>query len=63
MRYFWTFFWTFLLIQMLFYVISAMQGGTYDFIQGSIIAVVFSLLIFILGDALIPKEPAAHKHD
>jgi hypothetical protein len=39
-----------------------MQGGTYSFAQGSIIAVVFSILIFVLGDAVVPKEPA-HKHE
>jgi hypothetical protein len=62
MRYFWTFFWTFLLIQMVLYVVSSMQGGTYSFAQGSIIAVTFSVLIFVLGDALVPKEPV-HKHE
>ncbi|WP_246938625.1 YjzD family protein [Bacillus pinisoli] len=62
MRYFWTLFWTFLLIQMVLYVVSSMQGGTYDFVQGSIIAVVFSILIFILGDALVPKENAQKHH-
>ncbi|MFD1735292.1 YjzD family protein [Bacillus salitolerans] len=62
MRYFWTFFWTFLLIQMTLYVTSSMQGGTYDFAQGAIIAVIFSILIFLLGDALVPKTPAQKQH-
>jgi hypothetical protein len=62
MRYFWTLFWAFLLIQMMLYVVSAMQGATYDFAQGTIIAVVFSILIFILGDAVVPKTPAQKQH-
>lgn len=56
MRYFWTFFWTFLLIQMVLYVVSSMQSATYSFKTGTIVAVVFSILIFVLGDALVPKE-------
>ncbi|MBM6618301.1 YjzD family protein [Bacillus suaedaesalsae] len=61
MRYFWTFFWTFLLIQMTLYVVSSMQSATYSFQTGTIVAVVFSILIFVLGDALVPKEQA-EKH-
>ncbi|MDF0728599.1 YjzD family protein [Cytobacillus sp. S13-E01] len=56
MRYFWTFFWTFLLIQMSAYVISSMQGVTYDFATASIIAVGAFVFISILGE-LIPNEP------
>ncbi|MBM7659776.1 hypothetical protein JOC85_000543 [Bacillus mesophilus] len=62
MRYVWTFFWSFLLIQMVLYVVNSMQGGTYDFAQGTVIAVVFSILIFILGDALVPKENTQKHH-
>jgi len=60
MRYFWTFFWTFLLIQMAAYVLSSMQGGTYEFGTASIIAVIASILIFIIAE-LIPNEPV-EKH-
>ncbi|WP_456275885.1 YjzD family protein [Bacillus sp. AK128] len=62
MRYLWTFFWSFLLIQMVLYVVNSMQGGTYDFVQGSIIAVVFSILIFVLGDALVPNDKTQNHH-
>lgn len=56
MRYFWTAFWAFLISQMLVYVVSNMQGATFDFMTGTIIAAVFSVAIFILGDAGIPDD-------
>ncbi|MEH7302285.1 YjzD family protein [Neobacillus drentensis] len=60
MQYFWTFFWSFLLVQMLTYVISSMSGVSYDFVSGSIAAVVVTILIFIVS-AVIPNEPV-EKH-
>lgn len=57
MRIFWTVFWTFLLSQMLVYVVSSMSGGTYDFMQGIILTVVFSLIIILVGESGIPNEP------
>lgn len=58
MRVFWAFFWSFLLVQMMSYVISAMTPGvTYDFGQASIFSVVITILVIALG-ALIPNEPA-----
>jgi hypothetical protein len=59
MRYFWTFFWTFLLVQMASYVISSMQGGTYEFGTSTIVSVIAVVLIFIIGE-LIPNEPVEH---
>ncbi|MDR7076627.1 putative PurR-regulated permease PerM [Neobacillus niacini] len=61
MRYFWTFFWAFLLVQMLSYVVSSMtEGGVYDFTSGAIISVGVSILI-IIATAVLPNEPA-QKH-
>jgi hypothetical protein len=59
-RFFWTLFWTFLLVQMSAYVISSMQGATYEFGTASIVAVVSFVLITALGE-LIPNEPV-EKH-
>jgi len=42
------------------YVLSSMQGGTYEFGTASIIAIVASILIFIIAE-LIPNEPV-EKH-
>ncbi|WP_413302070.1 YjzD family protein [Bacillus sp. 1P10SD] len=60
MQYFWTFFWSFLLVQMLTYVISSMSGVSFDFATGSIAAVVVTILIFVVS-AVIPNEPV-EKH-
>ncbi|MBM7653703.1 YjzD family protein [Neobacillus cucumis] len=61
MRIFWTFFWSFLLVQMLTYVVSSMtEGAVYNFAQGSIAAVVVTVLILIVT-TIIPNEPV-QKH-
>ena len=61
MRYFWTFFWAFLLVQMLSYVVSSMTvGGVFEFKTGAIISVVVSILI-IIAAAVLPKQPV-EKH-
>ncbi|WHY78966.1 YjzD family protein [Neobacillus sp. WH10] len=57
MRYFWTFFWSFLLVQMLTYVVSSMTpGAKFEFIPGAIVSVGVTILIFI-ASAIIPNEP------
>ncbi|MCP3742175.1 YjzD family protein [Rossellomorea sp. BNER] len=56
MRYFWTFFWAFLLIEMTTYVVSSMNGVKFHFETGAIIAVGVTILIFVLS-ALIPNDP------
>ncbi|WP_335870002.1 YjzD family protein [Bacillus sp. 2205SS5-2] len=56
MRYFWTFFWTFLLVEMLSYVVSSMNGASFDFETGAILAVIATLLIFVVS-AVIPNDP------
>lgn len=61
MRLLWTFIWSFLLVQMMGYVISAMTGSTYDFNQASIMSVVVTALIVIIA-AVIPNEPAGQQH-
>ncbi|WP_066071112.1 YjzD family protein [Neobacillus soli] len=61
MRFFWTFLWSFLLVQMLSYVVSSMTpGATFEFIPGAIVSVGVTILIFI-ASAVIPNEPAV-KH-
>jgi hypothetical protein len=59
-RYFWTFFWTFLLIQMLTYVTSQMSGTEFDFATGSILAVLATILLYIIP-MILPNEPV-EKH-
>ncbi|WHY87747.1 YjzD family protein [Neobacillus novalis] len=57
MRFFWTFLWSFLLVQMLSYVVSSMTpGAEFDFIPGAIVSVGVTVLIFIAA-AVIPNEP------
>jgi uncharacterized membrane protein len=60
-RFFWTFFWGFLLIHMASYVVNSMTGGHYDFMAATILSVVAIVVIFIIAE-VIPNEPVA-KHD
>jgi hypothetical protein len=53
------FFWGFLLVNMAAYVISSMQGATYNFATASIFSLVFTVLVFLIG-ALIPNDPVDH---
>jgi predicted PurR-regulated permease PerM len=55
MRFFWTLFWAMLLSNMMNYVIANMQGINYNFQLATIVAVVFSVVIFVIG-AIIPDE-------
>jgi hypothetical protein len=59
-RYFWSLFWGFLLVQMLTYVVGSMIGTTYDFKMGTILTVVLVVMVYAIS-ALIPNEPA-EKH-
>ncbi|WP_312471325.1 YjzD family protein [Neobacillus sp.] len=61
MRFFWTFFWSFLLVQMLSYVVSSMTpGAEFDFKSGAIVSIGVTVLIYIAA-AVIPKQPV-EKH-
>lgn len=57
-----TLFWSFVLCQMGAYVLSSMTGGEYNFTTASIMAVVLSLAISVLSEAIIPNEPVAKHH-
>ncbi|RBW71059.1 YjzD family protein [Bacillus taeanensis] len=59
MRYIWTIIWSFLLTQMLFYVVSNMTSTSYEFSSAAIISLVVSAIIFVLGDAAVPNSSEA----
>lgn len=61
LRFFWTFFWGFLLIHMASYVINSMTGGHYDFASASILAVI-AIVVILFITAVIPNEPTPN-HD
>ena len=61
MQYIGTFFWSFLLISLLNYVVSAVQNVPFDFMIGVYISLAVSILIFVIS-AIIPDQPAAEKH-
>ncbi|ALF09821.1 MULTISPECIES: YjzD family protein [Parageobacillus] len=61
MRLFWTFFWTFLLVQMATYVMGSMQGIGYNFTTGALLGVIVTVLVVVVA-ALIPDEPAGDHH-
>ena len=62
MRFLVTFFWSFLLMQMITYVVSSMAGAGYSFTTGVIISVIVSLLVFVLTTVLPNEEPAETHH-
>ncbi|MEI5906516.1 YjzD family protein [Bacillus spongiae] len=55
MRYFWTFFWTLLLVEMLSYVVSSMNGIEFNPEAAAILAVITTLLLFVVS-AVIPND-------
>ncbi|QPC46058.1 DUF2929 family protein [Mangrovibacillus cuniculi] len=59
MKFFFTFFWTFLLVQMATYVVSSMSGSPFNYVIGSIVAVAVTLLLFIIS-SIIPNEEVQH---
>jgi cell shape-determining protein MreD len=61
MRYFWTFFWTIILLHMLTYVVSSMIGAAYDFSTATILGVAATVLILIVP-ALLPEDPVEKTH-
>lgn len=61
MQYIGTFVWSFLLISLLNYVVSAVQNVHFDFMLGVYISLVVSVLIFVVS-AIIPDEPAPENH-
>lgn len=58
MQYIMTFFWSFLLVSMLNYVVSSVQNVPFNFVDGAIVSVAFSVLVLVIG-AIIPNEPVA----
>ena len=61
MRYIMTFFWVFLLLQMVVYVVSSMLGVGYSFNTGAILSIPVTILICILP-AVISNEPIEEGH-
>lgn len=59
MRYLVTFFWVFVLLQMVTYVGSSMMGVGYSFNTGAILSLPVTVLICILP-LLIPNDPVEH---
>ncbi|MEO4054249.1 YjzD family protein [Solibacillus sp. CAU 1738] len=58
MQYIMTFFWSFLLVSMLNYVVSSVIDVPFNFADGAIVSVAFSVLVLIIA-AIIPNEPVA----
>lgn len=61
MRYIMTFFWVFLLLQMIVYVVGSMIGVSYNFNTGAILSVPVTILISLLP-LVIPNEPIEEGH-
>lgn len=61
MQYIGTIIWSFILITMVNYVVSAVQNVPFDFMLGVYISLAVSVMIFIIA-ALIPDATPAEKH-
>ncbi|WP_203364182.1 YjzD family protein [Bacillus sp. REN10] len=59
MQYIMTFFWSFLLIQMLSYVVGSMNGAAFTWMPGTIISIIVAVLLFVIS-ALVPNDPVEH---
>jgi len=59
-RYFWSLFWGFLLVQMVTYVVSSMLGTPYNVKTGTILTIFVVAFVYMIS-ALIPNEPS-EKH-
>jgi hypothetical protein len=57
MRYLFTIFWTFLLVNMVMYVGGSMLGSDYEFAKATMLSIGAVILIFIVS-AIIPEQPA-----
>ena len=55
MQYIITFVWSFLLVTMLNYVVSSVLGVNFNFMNGTIVSLVFAVLVIIIA-AVIPNE-------
>ncbi len=59
MQYIITFLWSFFLITMLNYVVSAVLGVPFDFVTGAVISVAFGVIVLIVA-AVLPTGNIEH---
>jgi Protein of unknown function (DUF2929) len=59
MKYFWTFFWVILLVEMLSYVVCSMLGTAFDYKGAAVLGLITTVLILVVP-AIIPDEPVEH---
>ncbi|ASB90134.1 YjzD family protein [Bacillus sonorensis] len=61
MRFIVTFIWTFILTQMACYIIGAMGGAEYDFTLSSIMGIIITVIVIVLGE-IMPVQKDANQH-
>lgn len=62
MRYFWTFFWSFALAQMVTYVVGSIMGASYNFMTGTYLAVGITILVLLIPVILPEDKTEQHSH-
>ncbi|KAB7704979.1 DUF2929 family protein [Bacillus aerolatus] len=60
MQFIMTFFWTFLLTEMLTYVVSSMNGIEFNFMTGLVLAIAATVLMFVLSTLLTDEHAEQH---
>lgn len=56
MRYFMTIFWSLLISGVVSYVLSSMAGEPFNLSNSIILAIIMTIIIFILGDGLLKEQ-------
>ncbi|BCA86074.1 hypothetical protein EsVE80_15970 [Enterococcus saigonensis] len=59
MKYLVTLFWTYILGQVVCYLGSALNSGTYDFKLSSIISLIVGVIIILIAEVATPKKKHA----
>lgn len=60
MKYINTLLWGFILGQVAFYIGSALEGNSYNFVQGSLMGLVLAIVVSVLAALLPSKKDKGH---
>jgi hypothetical protein len=61
MKYFWTFFWVILLVEMLAYVSTSMLGAAFDYKGAAVLGIITAAIVSFVP-VLIPTDPVENHH-
>ncbi|SFA82333.1 Protein of unknown function [Lentibacillus halodurans] len=56
MRFFWSFFWAILISGVISYVLTSMAGNEFQPISTLIVAIILTLVVYVLGEGVLKAE-------